>query len=115
MKLRSKAKAIQERNKGKTLKNFSVLISPIVTESGIRQSGSSGKQSICFKVASGSKKPEIKAAVEGIFNVKVDRVNTVNLMGKTKRTARGVGRRSAIRKAYVTLAEGHKLSVVEGV
>ena len=62
-----------------------------------------------FKVARDASKPEIKAAVEGLFDVRVESVTTTNVKGKTKRTARGVTRKKNWKKAYVRLADGQDI------
>jgi large subunit ribosomal protein L23 len=62
-----------------------------------------------FKVARDASKPEIKAAVEGLFDVRVESVTTANVKGKTKRTARGVTRKKNWKKAYVRLADGQDI------
>ena len=62
-----------------------------------------------FKVARDASKPEIKAAVEGLFDVRVKSVTTTNVKGKTKRTARGVTRKKNWKKAYVRLADGQDI------
>ncbi|MGO2415608.1 MAG: 50S ribosomal protein L23, partial [Cobetia crustatorum] len=59
-------------------------------------------------------KPEIKKAVEALFGKKVNSVQVLNMKGKTKRTARGVGRRAGYRKAYVTLAAGETIEDFSG-
>ena len=66
-----------------------------------------------FKVARDASKPEIKAAVERLFDVRVKSVTTTNVKGKTKRTARGVTRKKNWKKAYVTLSEGHSIAVFD--
>jgi large subunit ribosomal protein L23 len=67
-----------------------------------------------FKVAPDATKIEIKAAVEALFEVSVTKVNVLNMKGKTQRTAKGMGKRNDVRKAYVTLAEGQEISFVAG-
>jgi large subunit ribosomal protein L23 len=62
-----------------------------------------------FKVARDATKPEIKAAVEGLFDVRVESVTTTNVKGKTKRTARGVTRKKNWKKAYVRVADGQDI------
>ena len=62
-----------------------------------------------FRVRSEATKPEIKAAVESVFDVKVEKVQVLNVKGKTKRTRNGVGRRSDWKKAYVRLAAGQEI------
>ncbi|WP_024872124.1 50S ribosomal protein L23 [Tolumonas lignilytica] len=69
---------------------------------------------IVFKVATDATKAEIKAAVEKLFEVKVEAVRTLNVAGKTKRTGARMGRRSDWKKAYVTLVEGQDIDFVGG-
>ena len=69
---------------------------------------------IVFKVATDASKAEIKAAVEKLFEVKVEAVRTLNVVGKTKRTGSRMGRRSNWKKAYVTLVEGQDIDFVGG-
>ncbi|GAB3241693.1 50S ribosomal protein L23 [Pseudaeromonas pectinilytica] len=69
---------------------------------------------IVFKVATDATKAEIKAAVEKLFEVKVEAVRTLNVMGKTKRTGARVGRRSDWKKAYVTLVPGQDIDFMGG-
>jgi large subunit ribosomal protein L23 len=69
---------------------------------------------IVFKVATDASKAEIKAAVEKLFEVKVEAVRTLNVVGKTKRTGSRMGRRSDWKKAYVTLVEGQDIDFVGG-
>ena len=70
---------------------------------------------VVFKVANDATKPEIKAAVEALFGVKVTGVNTIVSKGKTKRWKGQPYRRSDSKKAIVTLAEGESIDVTEGV
>lgn len=83
---------------------FKVLLGPHVSEKA--SVVAEKNQQVVFKVASDATKPEIKKAVEQLFDVKVESVQVLNQKGKTKRTARGLGKRSDTRKAYVRLAEG---------
>ena len=69
---------------------------------------------IVFKVATDATKAEIKAAVEKLFEVKVEAVRTLNVMGKTKRTGARMGRRSDWKKAYVTLVPGQDIDFMGG-
>ena len=69
---------------------------------------------IVFKVATDASKAEIKAAVEKLFEVKVEAVRTLNVVGKTKRTGSRMGRRSDWKKAYVTMVEGQDIDFVGG-
>jgi len=81
-----------------------ILLAPIVSEKSSRI-GDESRQ-IVFKVVPGASKPEIRAAVEQMFEVKVTAVKTANVKGKVKRFGQTMGRRSDWKKAYVTLAEG---------
>jgi large subunit ribosomal protein L23 len=91
---------------------YDLIRSPVVTEKSTL--GSQHNQ-VTFRVPLEATKPEIKAAVEGVFKVKVTAVNTLRVMGKTKRFKGHVGQRSDFKKAMVTLAEGHTIDVTTGV
>ncbi len=87
---------------------YTVLLAPHFTEK-VSLVGDEINQ-YAFKVATDSTKAEIKAAVEGLFNVEVQGVTTLNVKGKMKRTARGgISRKKSWKKAYVRLAAGHDL------
>lgn len=96
-----------------TVNDYAVLLSPVITEKSAAV-GVTGR-TVTIKVDPRATKNEIQQAVERVFSVKVDGVRTCNFMGKAKRTARGVGRRAGFKKAYVTLAEGSKIDLVEGL
>jgi large subunit ribosomal protein L23 len=81
-----------------------ILLAPIVSEKSARIGDESNQ--IVFKVLPNASKPEIRSAVEQMFDVKVTAVKTANVKGKVKRFGQTVGRRSDWKKAYVTLAEG---------
>jgi len=85
-----------------------VLVAPIVSEKATMAAEKSN--AVLFKVLQDATKPEIKAAVELLFNVKVSAVNVLNQKGKTKRFGKTVGRRDHVRKAYVTLLPGQELN-----
>ena len=85
-----------------------ILIAPIVSEKATMAAEKHNQ--VLFKVMRDATKPEIKAAVELMFKVTVDSVQTVQHKGKTKRFAKGVGRRDHVKKAYVCLAEGQELN-----
>ena len=85
-----------------------ILVAPIISEKATRL-GEKQNQ-VLFKVLRSATKPEIKAAVELMFKVEVDSVQTVNQKGKTKRFGRSVGRRDHVKKAYVSLKEGQQLN-----
>ena len=84
-----------------------VLVAPHVSEKAARAS-EQGNQMV-FRVARNATKPEIKAAVELMFEVKVDAVQVVNVMGKAKRFGGRKGQRSDWKKAYVKLAQGQTI------
>ncbi|CAM5264292.1 Large ribosomal subunit protein uL23 OS=Stutzerimonas stutzeri OX=316 GN=rplW PE=3 SV=1 [Stutzerimonas stutzeri] len=86
---------------------FKVLLGPHVSEKATVLADS--KSQFVFKVATDATKLEIKKAVESLFNVKVATVNTLNVQGKTKRTARGLGKRNNWKKAYIALQPGQDL------
>ena len=91
---------------------YDVILAPVVTEKSTRVSE---HNQIVFKVRKEATKPEIKAAVEGLFNVKVTAVNTLVQKGKMKRFKGRVGFRSDMKKAIVTLAEGQSIDVTTGI
>jgi large subunit ribosomal protein L23 len=90
-------------------KVFKVLKAPHISEKSANLADTSRQH--VFKVSNESTKGEIKQAVEAMFNVKVDKVRTVNVSGKVKRHGQRTGRRSDWKKAYVTLAEGHDIEM----
>ena len=91
---------------------YEVIRRPIVTEKSTL--GSEHNQ-VSFQVPLDASKPEIKAAVEGLFSVKVKAVNTVRQKGKVKRFRGRLGKRADTKKAYVTLEEGHSIDVTTGI
>ncbi|POZ61156.1 50S ribosomal protein L23 [Chromobacterium alticapitis] len=86
-----------------------VILAPIVSEKSTMIAEKN--QQMAFRVATNATKPEIKAAVEMLFNVKVEGVSTVNVKGKVKRFGRSTGRRSDWKKAYVSLVEGQEIDL----
>lgn len=84
-----------------------VLMAPIVSEKTARLSDAN--RQFAFRVVRDATKPEVKQAVELMFDVKVDSVQIANVRGKVKAHGRSVGRRSDWKKAYVTLTEGHDI------
>lgn len=88
---------------------MSVLLAPHVSEKAARAS-EAGNQFV-FRVRGDASKPEIKAAVELMFEVKVEAVQVVNAEGKQKRFGQRLGRRSDIKKAYVRLADGQTIEL----
>ena len=85
-----------------------LILAPIISEKSTRALESGNH--VVFKVLKDAAKPEIKAAVELMFNVQVKGVSVANIKGKTKKFGRSVGRRDNIRKAYVTLQPGQELN-----
>ncbi len=88
---------------------MNILRAPVVSEKS--SAAQQDKNTLVFKVLKDATKDEIKAAVETLFNVKVEAVRTLNFQGKVRRTARGFGKRSDWKKAYVTLPEGTQLDI----
>lgn len=91
---------------------FELLRSPVVTE---KSSLGAEFGQVTFKVPLSASKPEIKLAVERLFEVQVRAVNTLRVKGKTKQFRGRPGRRSDYKKAIVTLAEGQSIDLVSGV
>jgi len=91
---------------------LAIIRAPVVTE----KSTLIGEHNqITFRVAMDATKPEILQAVEGLFSVKVKKVNTLRVKGKAKRFRGVAGKRSDWKKAVVTLAEGHSVDVTTGI
>jgi large subunit ribosomal protein L23 len=91
---------------------YTVIRSPVITEKATMLGE---KNTIVFRVAIDATKPQIKAAVEGLFGVKVDGVNTLVAKGKTKRFRGRPGQRSDVKKAYVKLAQGQSIDLTTGL
>jgi large subunit ribosomal protein L23 len=85
-----------------------VLVAPIISEKATMAAEKHNQ--ILFKVLRDASKPEIKAAVELMFKVEVDSVQTVQHKGKTKKFGRSIGRRDHVKKAYVCLKAGQELN-----
>jgi large subunit ribosomal protein L23 len=92
--------------------HFDTLIRPVVTEKSTM--GSEFNQ-VTFQVRIDATKPEIKAAIEGVFDVKVKAVNTLRQQGKVKRFRGKVGKRPDYKKAIITLEEGEMIDITTGV
>ena len=93
-------------------RHYDVVLSPHITE---KSTMLSEHNAVVFKVATGASKPEIKEAVEALFNVKVTGVNTVRVKGKTKAFRGKPYKRSDYKKAIVTLAEGQQIDITTGL
>lgn len=96
----------------KDLRHYDVIVSPAITE---KSTMASENNQVIFNVAKKATKQEIKAAVEALFSVKVTAVNTMIRKGKVKRFRGFVGRQSDVKKAVVTLADGHSIDVATGL
>ena len=98
----------------KTVENrhFDVVLAPHITE---KSTMVSEHNAVVFKVAGTASKPEIKAAVEALFNVTVTNVNTIVTKGKTKKWKGTPYRRSDVKKAIVTLAAGQTIDITSGI
>jgi large subunit ribosomal protein L23 len=94
------------------LRHYDVIVSPAITE---KSTMASEQNQVVFNVAKTASKPEIKAAVEALFGVKVTGVNTLVRKGKVKRFRGTIGRQSDVKKAIVTLADGHSIDVATGL
>jgi large subunit ribosomal protein L23 len=92
-------------------RHYDVIVAPHITE---KSSLLAEHNAVVFKVAKDASKPEIKAAVEALFDVKVTGVNTIVAKGKSKRWKGQPYQRSDSKKAIVTLAEGSSIDITEG-
>ena len=91
---------------------YDIIIAPVITEKATMASEHS---QIIFKVAARATKPQIKEAVEKLFDVKVKSVNTLVRKGKTKVFRGNFGSQSDVKRAIVTLEEGHRIDVTTGL
>jgi large subunit ribosomal protein L23 len=87
---------------------LNILLAPQISEKATFVAEKN--EQVIFRVASDATKPEVKAAVEKLFNVTVDSVQISNVKGKQKRFGRNIGRRSDWKKAYVNLAAGQEIN-----
>jgi large subunit ribosomal protein L23 len=94
------------------LRHYDVIVSPAITE---KSTMASEQNQVVFNVARKASKPEIKAAIEALFSVKVTAVNTHIRKGKVKRFRGTIGRQSDVKKAVVTLADGQSIDVSTGL
>jgi large subunit ribosomal protein L23 len=95
-----------------TVRHYDTILAPVITEKATLLSE---HNKVVFRVAEDASKDEIAAAVEALFNVKVTKVNTLNVKGKTKRFRGIKGHRSDVKKAIVTLADGQSIDVTTGL
>ncbi|HMO59756.1 MAG TPA: 50S ribosomal protein L23 [Roseiflexaceae bacterium] len=89
-----------------------IIIRPLITE---KNTNLMTLNKYCFEVDRNASKSQIKAAIEAIFNVSVAKVHTMNVRGKMKRRGREFGYTADWKKAIVTLAEGSRIDLFEGV
>jgi large subunit ribosomal protein L23 len=93
-------------------RHYDIIIAPIITE---KSTLASERSQVMFKVARTATKPQIKQAVEKLFDVKVKSVNTLVRRGKVKAFKGTVGTQSPTKRAIVTLVEGHTIDVTTGL
>jgi len=96
----------------KTEELYQVLKAPVITE---KSTLAGENNQVVFRVPLAATKPQVKEAVEALFKVQVKAVNTLRIKGKQKRFRGKLGKRSDIKKAIVTLAEGHSIDVTTGL
>ena len=101
-----------QKNGAVDISHYDVVLAPHITEKATLLSE---HNAVVFKVAQSATKPQIKAAVEALFNVNVTGVNTLTQKGKTKRWKGRPYTRSDMKKAIVTLAEGQSIDVTTGI
>ena len=93
-------------------RHYDVIVSPVITE---KATVASERNQVIFKVARHATKPQIKEAVEKLFDVKVKSVNTLIREGKVKAFKGRIGQQSDVKRAIVTLEEGHRIDVTTGL
>ncbi|MGX7745277.1 50S ribosomal protein L23 [Rhodopseudomonas parapalustris] len=93
-------------------RHYDVIVAPVVTE---KSTMASEHNKVVFKVQGGATKPQIREAVEKLFDVKVKSVNTLVRKGKTKAFRGTFGTQSDVKRAVVTLEEGHRIDVTTGL
>ncbi len=91
---------------------YDIIVSPVITE---KATMASEANQVIFKVAPKATKPQVKEAVEKLFDVKVKAVNTLIRKGKTKRFRGVAGKQNDFKKAIVTLEEGYSIDVTTGL
>jgi large subunit ribosomal protein L23 len=93
-------------------RHYDIIVAPVVTE---KSTMASEHNKVVFKVQRGASKPQIKEAVEKLFDVKVKSVNTLVRKGKSKAFRGTFGTQSDVKRAVVTLEEGHRIDVTTGL
>lgn len=94
------------------IRHFDTIVSPVITE---KSTLASEQNKVVFNVSGDATKPQIKAAVEALFGVKVTAVNTLVRKGKVKRFRGRIGQQSDVKKAVVTLKDGESIDVTTGL
>ena len=103
---------MSETAEAKMIREFETILSPIITE---KATMGSDRNEVTFKVPLHATKPQIKAAIESLFKVKVKSVNTLIHNGKVKNFRNVPFRKSDVKKAIVTLEEGHTIDIATGL
>ncbi len=93
-------------------RHYDIILSPVITE---KSTLAAEHNKVVFNVAKNASKPQIKAAVEALFGVKVKKVNTLVRKGKVKRFRGTVGKQKDVKKAIVTLEEGQTIDLASGL
>ena len=93
-------------------RHYDIILAPVITE---KATLASEHNQVVFKVAPHATKPQIKEAVEKLFDVKVKNVNTLTRKGKLKVFKNRLGQQSDVKRAIVTLEEGHRIDVTTGL
>ena len=94
------------------VRHYDTIVSPVITEKATMLSE---QNKVVFRVAKDATKPQIAEAIENLFKVTVVKVNTLNVKGKTKRFRGREGKRSDVKKAIITLAEGQSIDITTGL
>jgi len=112
MRINKKALAAKKQTTVAKAWHYDVIVSPVVTE---KSTAASEQNKVVFNVHIDATKPQIKSAVEPLFNVKVEKVNTLVREGKTRRFRNTLGKLSDSKKAVITLVEGQVIDISSGV
>lgn len=92
--------------------HYDVIQSPVITE---KSTAASEQDKVIFNVNMDATKADIKAAVEALFNIKVEKVNTLRRLGKQKRFRNTLGKKSDVKRAIITLVKGQNIDINTGV
>ena len=93
-------------------RHYNIIVAPVITE---KTTAASEQNKVVFRVSRDATKPQIKAAIEKLFDVKVEAVNTIVRKGKNKVFRGARGRQGDVKNAVVTLAEGQRIDVTTGL